>query len=328
MSGIIGSCFGSFSASCLTTLMNPSCGDFRSSHRSIPPTVDFVLLIFPFVLSLVVPGPFVVGYTVSLILVQCLVVAFPQDMNKRYYGIRIAVPLVFGGLYALVNVYRPIDLNPRYLSILGSGGLGFVLAVCVSDFGFQVSASIRGHLEGLGSEMYAKRAIKVMIGAVCLLPIFYGIRAEFPSGYMHSILLLSIIALSITVSRAQRGSIVSAAITVYALVCLHVGILPLETAIAFSAVYNIFVLNQSGKDTEMLPDLPLLDDEIARPFPLSSEERGNVRFKFFASNMILLSYFTSTEDPATADIFFLVGAVTSLWILAAPLILTNRYFPT
>jgi hypothetical protein len=333
MSSIIGSCFGSFSASCLSGLMNPSSGDFRSSHRQIPPTIDYFLAVAPFILSFIYPdipsvNRFLTGYVISLIMVQSMVVAAPQEMNKRYYGIRIAVPTVFGLVYMLVSIYYPTEIGRSMefcLSLFGTAGLAFVTAVSVSDLGFGVNGSIRHHLEGLGNEMYMRQTVKIMIIAVCMLPIFFALRAEFPFGYMHTDLLLGVIILSIVSFPYQRGSIVSAALTVYTLAAIHIGILPLEAAIIFSLFYNTYILNRSKRDTEMLPDLPLLDD-TALPSPLSLEERSNVRFKYFASNMVLLSFFTLPHRDM-AEIFFLVATLTSLWILIAPIILTNRYFP-
>ena len=332
MSQIIGSCLGAFSASCLGGLLSPSAGDFRSSHRMLAPSLDLVLMLSPFLVSWWIPSNpslshFLVGYVVSLIGIQSLLIFFPNDMDKRYYGIRAVVPIMFGILYLGTLWYYPTDPGPAlvwYSSLAGSMGIAFVTAVCVSDLGFRANRSVRDKLNGLGDELWIKPTVRIMLGAVCLLPLFFAIKSEFEFGYMHEIFLVGILVLSITASGAQRGSILSAALTSYSIVAIHKGIAPVESAVIFATVYNTFLLNKSRKDTEMLPDLPLLDD-AAIASPMSSEEASNVRFKYLCNNLIMASFFTDLS--VHAETFFLVTTMTALWILAAPLILAHRYFP-
>jgi hypothetical protein len=332
MSQILGSCAGSFSAQCLTSLLSPNTGDFRSGHQHLCPILDSSLVLFPFILSLLYPSSphvirFLDGFVISLFVIQGLVIAFPQEMYKRYYGIRFSIPLVFGIIYVALSVYYPTDPSPAsawYASLVGSVGLAFVTLICVSDIGFSVNALIRSQLESISDEVWMKRTMMIMLGAVSLLPIFFALRSELPFGYMHEVLLVGIIVLSISASRVQRGSIVSAAITVYSITCLHIGVLPMEIAVVFATLYNSFILNRSRKDTEMLPDLPLLDDS-AIPSPMSESEFSNVRFKYVANNLVLASFFSQLD--VHFESFFLVASITAMWILAAPHFLTNRHFP-
>lgn len=335
MTSLIGSCAGSFSASCLSSLLSQESGDFRHTGKWASPSADSVLMLAPFLVALWTADSspsaarFLDGYVITLFTIQSLVMVFPQDMHKRYYGIRFGLPILFGVIYAAVSWYYGLeeltDSAFWILSFSGSIGLGLVFAVCLSDLGFSLNTTLRDKLDSIMDEQNLRVTVKVMMAAVSLLPLFFGVRQELLFGYMHVLLILAIIALSIIASSQQKGSIVSAALCVYSIVAVHVGILPMESAVVFAVLYNSFALNRSRKDTEMLPDLPLLDD-AAIPAPMSSEETVNIRFKYFCHNLILLSFF-SREDGFRYEPFFLSSTLACAWTLVAPLVLTHRYFP-
>jgi len=248
-------------------------------------------------------------------------------MDKRYYGIRFCVPIFFGIIYVIASLYYPTDPSAGlvwYSSLAGCSGIAFVTAVCVSDLGLRANGVVREKLESLGDELWIKQIVKLMLVAVCLLPIFFALKSEFEFGIINELLLVGIIGLSIASSALQRGSILSAALTGYSIVAIHLGIAPVEFAVIFSAFYNTIWLNRSRKDFEMLPDLPLLD-EAAVPSPMPPEELANVRFKYLCNNLVLVSFFADLS--VHGESFFLVAALSAIWILAAPIILTHRYFP-
>lgn len=336
MTSLIGSCAGSFSASCLSSLLSQESGDFRHTGKWVSPSADSVLILAPFLLAVWTEvrsenvGRFLDGYVITLFTIQALVATFPDDMHKRYYGVRFALPILFGSLYAVVSWYYALaeltDSAVWIMSFSGSVGLGLVFAVCLSDIGFALNKTLRNKLDSIMDEQHLRVTVKVMIAAVSLLPLFFGVRQEMLCGYMHVLLILGIIALSIIASKHQKGSIVSAALCVYSIVAVHVMILPMEVAVVFTVLYNSFALNRSRKDTEMLPDLPLLDD-AAIPAPMSSEETVNIRFKYFCHNLILICFF-SRGDGFRNEPFFLSSTLACGWILVAPLVLTQRYFPS
>jgi hypothetical protein len=295
--------------------------------------MDSLLVSLPFVLCVVLKDQTpqaVEGYVITLFVIQALVVLFPQDMHKRYYGMRFGLPILFSCMYAFVcwywSVWEPPDRIVRYFGLCGSVGLGMVLAVCVTDLGFTASTSLRHGLERISDETFLRVTVMVMLSAVSVLPIWFSVQAELSFGYIHIILILGLVFMSILASQHQKGSIVSAALSAYCITSVHVGVLPTITAVVFSTVCNSFYLNRSRKDVEMLPDLPLLDDSAVSS-PLSSDETLNVRFKYVCHNLILVSYFSqgSNFDP---EAFFLSSTLSCVWILIAPFVLTNRYFPS
>ena len=328
MGQVVGSCAGAFSATCLTTLMSPTAGDFSNAPQWIPDTVDSVLVLTPFALRMCgIESPALAWYVLTLVVLNLLIVGFPERLAKRYYGIRLALPMSVAAVTAALGTYYFVDLNQRIVEILalvGSATFGFALAACMSDVGLLANVSLRNRLASIQDERFIRLAIQLMLVSVSVLLIAFSIMEE-SDRWSFAALIGLIVLLSVVKSEHQRGSVVSAAITVYIVTATATGIVPVELAVSLAVLHNAFFLHKSQSDHDSLPSLPLLDDEVHSPL-LSQEQATNVRFKFSTFNMLLLAFF-ARGDLFEADLFFLISLITSAWVLIAPLLLQNRQFP-
>ena len=329
MGQVIGSCAGAFSATCLTALLSPKAGDFTSGPQWIPDSIDCCLILIPFILLYFGMSSAALNWAVlSLITLNLLVVIFTENLHNRFYGIRIAVPITVGLVAGIASQYYSVDLSDtvsQTLALVGSATLGFIVTICVSDVGILANLTLRTKLSKINDERIIRLAIQLMLVAVSVYLILFSVVTEMDHWFYVTLIFVTVI-LSVVKSDHQRGSIVSAALTVYLVTAVAASILPIQLAVVLTTVYNALFLNNAVNDHELLPSLPLLDDgeQLHRMTP---EQTSNVRFKFSAYNMILLAFFSTGADMFEADLFLQISLVTSAWVLVAPLVLRNRQFP-
>ena len=192
-------------------------------------------------------------------------------------------------------------------------GISIITVLVSSDAGFRINEYIRSSLRRF-DDLYINLSIQAMfIGVSIYLLLFSSMRL-----YPENVWLLAsgvVVLLSTIQSSKQRGSVVSASLSVTTITCVGLQLTRIEPVIILAALYNHFFLHKKSKCISG-PDLPLLESE-------ESDVQDN-RFRYLINVFLLLSI--PYLDRLDSIMFINIGFIVCIWILVAPFILSDRQF--
>ena len=309
MGNILGSCIGSFSASCaigcLSTDLSKSPSEVTNSLESLLTNLPILFMFIFSLLGVYQPSALaglVIGTIVSNACMFCL------GVSRRFYSLRFLVPLFI----ALVSYYQDIDppLVPPPIPLV-SFSIGST--ICLSDIGLRFNDLVRKSFDYLYPTYWMLVVYQLFLAALSILTIVFSIETIGDWKYAAAIFLITILA--IWDFGTQRGSIMSVAILVAGLVA----ILTTETCIVsvvMMTIYNNFVLHQ---DTSA----PLPTDEEA-------DEKYTSRSRFLVNTLLATSQFLIIPNTVLladwSDLFLITGFAVYVWIILAPVVISSRVF--
>lgn len=190
-------------------------------------------------------------------------------------------------------------------------------ALVISDIGIEFNEYIRSGLVAMQPDLYLNISVQVMLISVSLYLLISALQLMYPN-WLWLGLSIVIVLVSITRSTRQKGSIVSAGASAFLISAIGFGFVSVALAIVVCTLYNNFILNRDVDDK--LGDIPLLDTGE----PHTAEELGDVRFRLILNALLLSAILT--ENAFAGSTFITVGLVSTLWVLVAPFVLSNRDF--
>ena len=301
-------------------LLSPACGDLSGTPSRVVAGFDSATVILPLLIRYAATNPIVRAWNewviICLIFIYCFVAIFSKN-HKKFYGIKIVLPLVSAGALLASSIYWNFSLPKEVLGITGTVGLAFVAALVISDFGIEFNEYIRSGLVAMQPDLYLNISVQVMLISISLYLLISALQLMYPN-WLWLGLSLVIVLVSITRSSRQKGSIVSAGASAFLISAIGFGFMSVALAIVVCTLYNNFILNRDVDDK--LGDIPLLDTGE----PHAEEDLGDVRFRLILNALLLSAILT--EKAFAGSTFITVGLVSTLWVLVAPFVLSSRDF--
>lgn len=319
MGNIIGSCLGSFSATCAINCLSIN----ERSPSWITNSADSFLTLFPifwmFILSQLNTQLFrestfpclVIGTIVSNALM------FVSGESRKYYGLRFFVPLIFG----FVGFYRQFDssfLESCLSPSLPLVSFSIVSAICLSDIGLGFNEMVRQSFDYLYATYWLLIVYQIFLAVISVAILCLSVTTIGDWRYTVAVFFITILV--IWDFGTLRGSIMSVAILVGGLVAIQTNMTINALFIVVLTIYNNFVLHSEKIDRA---DTPLLDD-------VRDEENFNSRSRFLINTLLSVSQFLICSEnlsmSETSDVFFITGFAVYVWIILAPIVLPSRVF--
>ena len=320
----IGSCAGALTGTCCVSLLARDCGDFKISPNWVTGVLDASMILAPLAIeySNTDGNPLIdclnEGVIASILVINFFIAAFPHGRHKSFYGIRVAIPLIGAAVGAARSFYSDNPLLPAsFMVVVGTVSLASVTALVVCDMAFEVNPYVLAGLRSVEDRSWLYIALQagLVLVSVALLFVSWVI---VPHSWFSGFAIAVIVLMSSMQSEKQRGSIVSAAVTVVSLASLSLGSVPVALMVLVATVYCNLALYRVP-DTHTT--IPLLEPSVEPEL----DEMEEVRFKFVCNNFLLISIFT-VKTGFSPEIFLQDSFVLAMWIITVPFILTNRVF--